>query len=420
MRAAVIAAAGLVLSGGLACSEATPTPSVARARDRTPALDSAQPTPVARVDTLARGLQVPWAVAALPDGRLLLTERPGRIQVLDTASGERREWARLEVYAESPSWGPESGLLGLVLAPDFATSGHVYVFATRWRSAGDRSGATWRRIQRRTLGMLRREQGLPFVSEIIRFTERDGRGTDPRVIVSGLPANHYHAGGGLGFGPDGMLYASVGDVLHPELALASRSLAGKLLRYSPDGAVPADNPDPSSPVWASGLRNTQAFDWLSDGTMVGADHGPTGMAQEGGRAGRDELNVLQGGASYGWPAVVGWELIDANRPPLLVWREPIAPAGLASYRGPDPRLASSVFVAGLKGGVEHLRLAKDSSGAWEVAARRRLALPRLGRVRGVRSLSDGSLLVFTSNRDARGQPQPDDDLLLRVWLGGSS
>ncbi len=367
-----------------------------------------------RVDTLARGLKVPWAVVTLPDGRLLISERGGRIVALDTSSGQQTEWARLSVYAEDPDWGPESGLLGLALAPDFEKSKQVFAMATRWKSAGDRDGALLRRVQRRVAGLMKPEWGLPFENQIIRLTERDGIGTDSVVMVRRLPANHYHVGGGLAFGPDGMLYASVGDVLHPKLALKTRSSAGKILRYRPDGSVPDDNPDAGSPVWASGLRNTQAFDWLSDGTMLGTDHGPTGMTQEAGRAGNDELNVLIRAASYGWPDIAGLQSAEPHRQPIWLWRQAIAPAGMSVYRGFDARWASSVFVAGLRGGVERIALARDDSGAWRVAARESLALPSLGRVRGVRSLGDGSLLVFTSNRDARGQAGPNDDLLLRL------
>lgn len=367
-----------------------------------------------RVDTLARGLKVPWGVVTLPDGRLLISERGGRIVALDTASRQLTEWARIAVYAESRDWGPESGLLGLALAPDFETSKHVFAMATRWKSGGDHDGALPRRLYRRVASLIRTEWGLPFENQIVRFTERGGVGTDSVVMVRRLPANHYHVGGGLSFGPDGMLYASVGDVLHPALALNARSRAGKILRYRPDGSVPDDNPEPGSPVWASGLRNTQAFDWLPDGSMLGTDHGPTGMAQESGRAGNDELNLLVRAASYGWPDVVGPEARAPHRPPILLWREAIAPAGMSVYRGGDSRWAGSVFVSGLRGGVERITLERDSTAGWKAVGRESLTLPPLGRVRGVRSLDDGSLLIFTSNRDARGQAGSVDDLLLRL------
>jgi glucose/arabinose dehydrogenase len=411
MRLAALCAAVI---GGACSPEAPLASSGSTAASAAPELSLGESAVQLRVDTLARGLNVPWAVATLPDGRLLISERGGRIVALDTATRQQQEWARISVYAEDPDWGPESGLLGLALAPDFETSKQVFVMATRWKSDGDRDGTLLRRVQRRVAGLVSSERGLPFENQIIRFTERNGVGADSVVVLRGLPANHYHAGGGLAFGPDGMLYASVGDVLHPELALNAGSKAGKILRYRPDGSVPDDNPEPDSPLWASGLRNTQAFDWLPDGSMLGADHGPTGMTQEAGRAGNDELNLIVRAASYGWPEIVGAETAAPHLPPLLLWREAIAPAGMSVYRGGDARWAGSVFVAGLRGGVERITLERDGAGAWKAIARESLSLPGLRRVRGLRSLEDGSLLVFTSNRDARGQPAPDDDLLLRL------
>lgn len=367
------------------------------------------------LDTLATGLVVPWGVALAPDGRLFVTERPGRIRVVAPDGRLVAEpWAELDVHHEYFDVGPESGLLGIALSPDFETDRFVYVFATVWRSKGDRRGSLSTRAWRRLARAFSPLAGTIVKSQIIRFTEQGGRGEQPTVIVDNLPAHHYHAGGGLAFGPGGKLYASVGDVLLPALAARPEVLAGKVLRFNADGSIPSDNPNPSSPVWARGLRNTQAFVWLADGTMLGVEHGPTGMSLESARAGRDELNILRPGLDYGWPTVVGWQSREGAQSPIWVWRTAIAPTGLAVLSD-DSSAVASVLVAGLKGGLTRLSLKKAESG-WHADTLQPLLVPRIGRLRTVLRVSPGEFLLTTSNRDARGQKGPDDDLLLRLRI----
>lgn len=372
--------------------------------------------PSMRIDTLARGLVVPWGVAVAPDGRIFVTERRGRVLVFPATGGPPVEWARLDVYAEHPSWGPESGLMGIAFAPDFAKSGRVFVSATVWRSAGDRDAALATRLLRRVGGLLSPAAALKHKTRIVRFTERDGRGTDPTVIVDDIPANHYHAGGGLAFGPDGKLYAGFGDALTPDFPRDPSVRAGKILRLEADGSVPSDGPTAGSPVYARGLRNPQAFVWLSDGTMLAIDHGPTGLSHEGGHAGRDELNVIRAGGDHGWPLAVGWEHADDLVSPTWVWNEAIAPAGLTLYRGPYAPWQGSLIVGALKGQrLERIRLERRDS-TWVAVAREPILERSFGRIRTVTSDLEGNLLVTTSNRDARGTPRPGDDLLLRVTI----
>jgi glucose/arabinose dehydrogenase len=365
------------------------------------------------VDTIARGLEVPWGLAELPDGRWLVTERPGRIRVIRDGALDPEPWAVLDVYAEQPGIGPEAGLLGLALAPDFAVSGHVYVVATTWRSPGDRERALVTRLWRRVAGLIDPTANLRYKNQVLRFTERDGKGGVPEVVVDDLAATYYHAGGGIAFGPDGALYVSMGDALLPAHARRGDSHLGRVLRYAPDGRVPADNPFPGAPTFAKGLRNTQAFTWLDDGTMVGAEHGPTGMPQEGGRAGHDELNALLPGADYGWPDALGGESESGSRPALWTWREPIAPGGVAVYDGPIEPWRGSLLVAGLRGRLERVVLEKEG-GAWRVVAAETLLDRTFGRLRAVRVDRNGMIYLTTSNRDARGRPSQEDDLLLRL------
>jgi aldose sugar dehydrogenase len=413
-RRVVVVAGGTLLLSGCTGADADVAVSEEVARDSVlPTIEYAGPI---GLDTLATGLVVPWGVAPAPDGRIFVTERPGRIRVVAPDGRlDAEPWAVLDVHHEYFNYGPESGLLGVALSPDFEKDRFVYVFATVWRSTGDRNRSLLRRAWRRAASTFSPLAGTIVKSQVIRFTDAGGRGEQPTVIIDNLPANHYHAGGGLAFGPDGKLYVSVGDVLLPQLAPRAEVAAGKVLRFNADGSVPADNPDPASPVWARGLRNTQAFTWLADGTMLGVEHGPTGMTQESARAGRDELNVLRPGLDYGWPTVVGWQSRDSAQPPIWVWRTAIAPAGLAVLSD-DASASASLLVAGLKGGLTRVSLKKAEESGWHADSLQPRPLPGIGRLRSVRRVSPGVFLLTTSNLDARGQRGPHDDLLLRLRI----
>lgn len=189
---------------------------------------------------------------------------------------------------------------------------------------------------------------------------------------------------------------------------------GKLLRYTRIGGIPAEQPVPDSPVFARGLRNTQAFAWLPDGMLLGVDHGPTGMEQEQRRRGQDELNVLRAGGDYGWPHVTGWQTASGITSPAWMWPDAIAPAGLPVRPATSPDSAQ-LLVAGLRGQLEQLTLA-CANGVRHKAARTTLLDGTYGRLRSVVVASDGSVLLTTSNRDARGIARPGDELVVRLTL----
>jgi aldose sugar dehydrogenase len=209
---------------------------------------------------------------------------------------------------------------------------------------------------------------------------------------------------------------TTGDAMSPAQAANPRSLAGKVLRYERDGSIPVDNPDPDSPVWARGLRNTQALAWLPDGTLLGAEHGPSGMSQERARTGRDELNVLGAGADLGWPGVIGASGAGTAEP-LWVWGTAIAPGGLALLPSADGDETAEALVSGLRGRrLVRLGLASDASGSWRVVHGETLLADDWGRLRAVMGVGADGVLVTSSNRDARGMAGAGDDLLLRLRL----
>jgi glucose/arabinose dehydrogenase len=330
-------------------------------------------TPVApqpRVETIATGLEVPWALAFAPDGRLFVTERPGRIRVAKDGRLDPAPVATLAVAAQG-----EAGLMGLALDPRFAETGHLYVCYTA-----------------------RRQDDV--VNRIVRLTLRGGRAGDERVLLDGMRGAGIHDGCRLKFGPDGKLYATMGDAAEPRLAQARDSLNGKTLRLEADGSVPADNPFRGSPVWSLGHRNPQGLAWDGSKRLLAAEHGPSA---------HDEVNHILPGKNYGWPDVTGADEVASRRhgfvdPIVESERDTWAPSGIAW-------LGDSLWVAALRG-ERLLRITLDADlKLLNVGSILRRAH---GRLRDVVVGPDGALYVTTSNRDGRGTVREGDDKILRV------
>jgi glucose/arabinose dehydrogenase len=353
------------------------------------------------LESVARGLNTPWGIAFAPDGRTFVTERPGRIRVIDKNGLRPDPWAEVDVLPMT--YETEGGLLGIAVAPDFATSGHVFVVGT---FAG----------------------GGRITNRVLRFTDRDGKGTDRTTIVEGFPdvlagpkeerAIHTHIGGGLGFGPDGMLYVTYGDATQPEISQDVRSLGGKVLRYNPDGTIPADNPTKSSPVYALGLRNPQGIGWNREtGDMFATDNGPSDLSWEkqyGGGWFGDELNAIVRGGNYGWPQAVGIGQTKYINP-IVEWSPSVAPTGVAVYSGPHTPWKGNVFVTSLRGQrLWRIAVEKGEDGAAKLVSQEGLLEARIGRIRAVAMGPDGHLYIASSNRDARGRPGKEDDQIYKV------
>lgn len=390
------AAAGALL---VACGE----PRAEHGSESDGAPSGEAPAPELALDTIATGLETPWGIAFAPDGRILLTERPGRIRVVREGRLDPQPWA--EVAVVRPDYRSEGGLLGIAVAPDFGRTGHVFVVGTF-------------------------RDGAVLVNRVLRYTERDGRGVDPHVVLDALPgpeaepgserAIHTHLGGGLLFGPDGMLYVTTGDATHPALSGDTASMAGKVLRIAPNGRVPFDNPFPESAVFALGLRNPQGLAWHPAlDVLLATEHGPSELSWEtfGGWFG-DELNGIRGGAHYGWPHVAG----EAGDPrfvdPLREWSPSIAPGGVAVYTGTELPWGNDVLVASLRG--QHLRRLRveaadpAASDAYRVTEEEPLLEGVVGRIRALAMGPDGHLYLASSNTDGRGRPSEGDDRVYRL------
>ena len=325
------------------------------------------------VQTLATGLQIPWSLAFTPDGRLLVTERPGRVRVVQNGALLAEPALTLtDVFTTG-----ESGILGLAVHPQFASNRFVYLTYTASGPDGP-------------------------VARLMRFRETANRLAEGVVLLDDVPAANIHNGSRVKFGPDGLLYVTFGDVATPSVAQDAASLNGKVLRLTDDGLSAPGNRF-ASPVYSLGHRNPQGIDWHPvTGELWETEHGQTH---------NDEINVIDSGANYGWPTIEAAETRPDMVAPIVFFVPAVAPSGAAFYRGTAiPAFANQLFVATLRG-MALLRLTVDGR---RVTAQERLLENRYGRLRDVVSGPDGYLYVCTSNRDGRTTPVAEDDRLLRI------
>lgn len=340
-----------------------------------------------RVVTVADGFEIPWGMAFLPDGDMLVTERPGRIRVVrdgrllpDPVDGAP------EVLAEG-----QGGLLDIVLHPDFATNRMVYLSYSKPRAGAE--GATT------AIARARYEGGALLDFEDLFIADSEGRG---------------HYGSRIVFDGEGHVLFSVGDrqapargdlEAHPAQDRSNHH--GTINRIHEDGRIPADNPfvgidgvEPS--IWSYGHRNPQGLvKNMETGDLWSTEHGPQGG---------DELNLIQAGENYGWP-VVGYGVNYGSGStihegtmregwvnPRYVWVPSIGTSGLELYTGDRfPQWRGSLFAGGLSGEVVY-RFGLDGHEVVEFET----LLDGIGRVRDVRQGPDGYLYVALERRD--GEP----------------
>lgn len=333
-----------------------------------------------RVEEVIRGLEVPWGIAFTSPTRMLVTERPGRIRIVE--NGVLREQP-LHTFTEV-STGGEEGLMSITLHPQYASNKYVY-------TAYAYEGADGIRV------------------DVVKFTDEGDSISDITPIVSNIPAARFHAGCELAFGPDGKLYITTGDATDRELAQDLDSLAGKILRVNDDGSIPDNNPFPQSPIWSYGHRNPQGIAWNSEGEMYETEHGPSGFDGPGGG---DEVNKIIMGGNYGWPLVSHDKTNEGTVAPLLVFTPAEAPSSALIYSGRlFPQFAGNLFFGALRG--ENLMRVSLGPEAGAIGFER-LFREEYGRIREVMEGPDGAIYFTTSNRDGRGSPAADDDRIFRI------
>ena len=351
------------------------------------------------VEIVAENLNIPWAIDFAPDGRIFFTERSGGETTGTTREGTIRiiengnllDEPALTLTVERR----EGGVLGLALDPNFDENHYVYVYYTKKFAPFPKD----------------------FLSEkfnrLSRFVEIDNKLENEKILIDKIPGSHTHDGGRISFGPDGKLYATTGDIKIPELSQDLNSLAGKILRINSDGTIPEDNPFENSPVFSYGHRNPQGLDWeKSTGKLVSSEHGPSG---EYGWQGRDEINVIEPGKNYGWPIISGDMRDEKFQSPLyhtgqeMTW----APSGISFYNSEKyPEWQNKLFVATLA--AKQIRILDLDLNQNVVKSNEIFLNDSFGRLRDVVEGPDGNLYVLTSNQDGRGNPQPNDDRILKI------
>ncbi|MCS5732552.1 PQQ-dependent sugar dehydrogenase [Herbiconiux daphne] len=335
----------------------TPTPSAAPVADLGPLVPSGDPVPI------ASNLPAPWSIAQLADGSMFVSERDSG-EIVEIVGGQAVPVGAVPGVVAAG----EGGLLGIA-ALEAASGAYLYAYYT---AADDN------RVVRMPLA------GSPGAHTL----------GAPEGVLTGLPKASNHNGGRIAFGPDGMLYVTAGDASNGANAQSLDSLGGKILRITPIGTVPADNPFAGSPVWSLGHRNPQGIAWAADGTMWAAEFGQDTW---------DEINRITPGANYGWPVVEGIAGDPAFVDPVQQWpTDDASPSGIAV-------VGDTVFMAGL-GGERLWTIGFDGQAAdWYGGG-------QLGRVRDVVRGPGTSVYLLTNNTDGRGSPRPGDDVLYQVNL----
>ena len=348
-----------------------------------PGMGAPVQTELHRIDyqVLTEGLNHPWSLAFLPDGRMLVTERVGRLRIVHP---DGRLDPRPVVGLPPIHQYGQGGLLDVALHPDFAHNRRVYFsFA---------------------------EKGPRGYGTAVAFGRLEGQALhDVRVIFRQLPktAKNYHFGSRLVFDREGHLFVTLGDRGERMSAQDLGRHAGSLIRILPDGRVPPDNPFVGRPgarpeIWSYGHRNMQGA----------ALHPVTGRVwtHEHGPQGGDELNIPQAGRNYGWPIITyGREYVTGlpigegthkagMEQPLHYWVPSIAPSGMAFYTGDRfPRWRGDLFIGSLKFRLL-VRLRLDGE---KVVHEERMLADQLGRIRDVRQGPDGLIYLLTDAADGK-------------------
>jgi glucose/arabinose dehydrogenase len=341
-------------------------------------VDGAPTATVTNQREAASDLVAPWDLEFMPDGSMLVSERDtGNIERIRAGFATALNGPGAEALRSTVEADGEGGLLGLAVSPVDPTL--LYAYVTR---------AEGNAVVR-----------LSLTGELL---------SAPVDVVTEIPHAANHNGGRIAFGPDGYLYITTGDSGEGDLAQDPDSLAGKILRVVADGTEDDGTAAPDNPfdslVWSMGHRNVEGLDWTADGRLY---------ATEFGQDSTDELNLIVGGANYGWPTVearvgapAGTELGSTGSTftyPVAEW--PVAeasPSGMAIT-------ADAIYVAALRGeGIWRIPLTQDGTGTPA-----RLDVD-FGRVRDIEVGPGGALYVVTNNTDGRGDPRDGDDHIFRL------
>jgi glucose/arabinose dehydrogenase len=325
------------------------------------------------IRTIAQNLDVPWAIDIAVDNRIFFTEKPGRLGMIH-ANGTLASETVVNIHTEDIG---EAGLMGLALHPNFTQNHLMYVYHTYAKNGG-------------------------LHNKVLMLTEKNNKIVNSKIILDGIPASDSNNGGRIKFGPDGKLYVSTGDSETPELAQNTKSLAGKLLRLNDDGTIPDDNPIPESPVYSYGHRDIQGFAWHPiTKKLYASEHGP---------AGNDEVNIIEPGSNYGWPIEVCNHSTSSApirfETPEYCFNPEIAPSGLTIAASNKLGYQNDILFTTLRGShLHHIDLETRIQDN---------VLVGYGRLSDIVEAHDGSLYVLTTNKNAIGIGNANDDHILQI------
>ena len=346
-----------------------------------------------RVETIADGLDTPWGIAFLPDGRILVTERPGRLRVI-----ERGKLVAAPIGGTPKVWAvQDGGLLDVIAHPDFARNGWIYLAFSE--AGGPRPGLS--------------------ETVVVRGRIRDGQWVDQQDIFRAPPEQYYrdtsHYGCRFLWDRTGHLFFTIGERGQATEAQNLASPLGKIHRVLDDGRVPPDNPFANRPgalgsVWTYGNRHVQGLQFHPvTGKLWATEHGPRGG---------DELNRIEPGRNYGWPVISmgvpqfsekieGTERAGMEQP-IVFWTPAIAPSGIEFYTGDRfPRWKNHLFVAALA--YQELRRIETDG---DKVVRQEVLIKNQGRVRDVTTGPDGLLYVAFNNPGRIARLVPADGELV--------
>jgi glucose/arabinose dehydrogenase len=360
-RAGMLLCCALALATLVSCSDDGPASVAADPPTPGTTRSAAAPPRAADPTVLASDLKVPWGLAFLPDRTALITERDSRRVLRVSADGSAPTEVATITEADA---GGEGGLLGIAVSPSYAQDQTLFLYYT---TGSDNRISRW------------------------KIGER------PQPIVTGIPVSGIHNGGRLAFGPDGYLYATTGDASSTGRSQDLGSLGGKILRMTADGAPAPGNPFQTL-VWSYGHRNVQGIAWDSGGHL---------WATEFGQNTWDEVNRIEPGGNYGWPAVEGAAGDGAYTDPVVAWKTSEASCSGAT-------MVRDVFVAACLRG-ERLWLLRTSADGTLLGEPVAQLTGEFGRLRAAELAPDGSVWLLTSNI-SRGTPAAGDDRLLRVTV----
>jgi glucose/arabinose dehydrogenase len=370
--AAVAAIAATVVAAGCAFGDPPPDEAGTPPNLPTPSAASSGPEETelnVATTVIAKNLAVPWAIAFLPDGGALVTERDTRriIKLGPEQNADGLVATPVQTIEEAYSGG-EGGLMGIAVSPTYEVDKTVFVYYT---TRDDN------RIAKMVLGQ------------------------PPTPILTGIPVSGIHNGGQIRFGPDNFLYAGTGDASNSGLSQDPNSLGGKILRMTVDGQPAPGNPF-NNLVYSFGHRNVQGFAWAKNGRMFATEFGQNSW---------DEVNAIEPGKNYGWPTVEGIGQNPSFVDPIVQW-----PTDEASCSG-AAMLDNIYITACLRG--ERVYLVQTTATGSALGQPKSIMTKAYGRLRAAVVAPDGSIWISTSNKDGRGAPKPDDDRIIRVIIANA-